>query len=111
MSGGSEEPESPHDRQCPHCGLYYQDRGNSFVFHKATCGGRSSNDDSTETTTPESREPAESTVEFPEAPGTEDDEEEASCPDCGGDLIVYPDVDEVQCEDCEEWWLPEEESS
>lgn len=37
MSGGSTEPEGPHDRECPHCGLYYRDQGVSFQMHEASC--------------------------------------------------------------------------
>ena len=39
MSGGSSEPEGPRDKQCPKCNLYYEERGNSFAFHKAACDG------------------------------------------------------------------------
>lgn len=44
MSGGSQEPEGPHDRKCEGCGLYYQDKGVSFEMHRASCTGGSSGD-------------------------------------------------------------------
>lgn len=39
MSGGSEQRESPHDKQCEKCGLWYQDKGPSFAMHEASCSG------------------------------------------------------------------------
>ena len=39
MTGGSTQPESPLDKECPYCGLYYMDKGVSFEMHKAACGG------------------------------------------------------------------------
>jgi len=39
MTGGSTQPESPLDKECPHCGLYYMDKGVSFEMHKTACGG------------------------------------------------------------------------
>ena len=40
MAGGSKEPESPHDKKCPDCGLYYRDQGVSFQMHAASCSGQ-----------------------------------------------------------------------
>jgi len=57
MSGGSTEPESPHDRQCPHCDRYYRDQGNSFQMHKAACDGDDGTEERTESTEPKRTEP------------------------------------------------------
>jgi len=39
MTGGSQQPEHVQDKECPHCGLYYLDRGNSFNLHTGACDG------------------------------------------------------------------------
>jgi len=45
MSGGSQQAEGPHDKQCPHCGLFYQDKGVSFQMHTTACDGNADDED------------------------------------------------------------------
>lgn len=57
MSGGSKEPEGPHDKKCPSCGLYYQDKGVSFTMHESACSGESEASESASASGQQSPEP------------------------------------------------------
>lgn len=104
MSGGSVEPEGPHDEACPKCGLYYHSQGNSLNMHKAACDGDgSSGTESTDESTPEppsqpaDATPSPDTTENPAlaSPSAETDTGGSggnTCDECSGDLLEPGDT-------------------
>lgn len=128
MSGGSKEPESARDKQCPKCGLYYQDRGNSFKFHKAACSGdgedsegtgsgsgqeteQQATEGGTDSTTENTTTGNDSMVEFQEVSmpegETNEQPDEQELP-CGHESYRMDDAPEppyrVQCSECGDSW-------
>lgn len=113
MSGGSEEPERALDKQCPHCGLYYMDRGNSFDMHKMNCDGAEAVEEPDNDTDPRAGEHEGDPNEEPDTadeggsnplhdgpdvdPPTHDHPQEVrdGCPNCGAELVDYRDHETV----------------
>lgn len=119
MAGGSVEAEGPHDKECPHCGLYYRDQGVSFTMHEASCDGdgeateddvEGASDDASgsgglgmDSVTDEQESHSESTET--DVSDNDDDEETEDCPHCGEDtgLTTEQGVREGpywQCTEC-----------
>lgn len=113
MSGGSEEPESPHDKKCPNCGLYYVSRGPSFTLHTASCdGGDSSSSETASETVSEQSEAEQSeagsnpAMSGPSAEtGTQQPQTESSGTElpCGCETVDLSTADPpviIECETC-----------
>jgi len=67
MTGGSEEPESPHDEKCPHCGLWYGGKGVAMSMHTAACEGGEDSESNAGDTTPDSGSSADGTASAAES--------------------------------------------
>jgi hypothetical protein len=106
MSGGSPDPETEHDKQCPKCGLYYRNQGPSFKLHTDNCTGNSP-DETSPSDPPDS--PDQSTSEDgAESPifGSGDAPESAQDTElpCGHesiDLDEYDSATWIQCDTCQ----------
>lgn len=72
MTGGSTEPEEAQDRECPHCGEYYRDRGISFTMHKSFCDG-DGEDSSADSGSESGSTPTDPEPDNPEPEATESD--------------------------------------
>lgn len=100
MSGGSDEPEGPHDEKCPKCGKWYKGQGVAMNLHKSHCTGNSGDEngsDATEGDSPTStQDHAETDSETSEG-ASEDTTEETTKENTEGTgtnpLVESPDTD------------------